>query len=297
MIGFDHIIMYQNDSTDGTDGILKELNRIGAVKYFYNRAKRGAHQIRAYKRAARQPEYLESDWAMALDIDEFLLVKAGAGKVQDLIAECPDSDCIYVQWKTFGNAGLIELENDLVIHRFRRSEAPKHGPNAFGTFKSLFRQSAFDHPGIHKPAQSGGSDGRRIKNGSGLDTAGFALKKCQCTDPGGMKLAQINHYIVRDVESFLLKNARGSAHQADRDLGRDYWRKRNRNHVVNDGMDVHVEATRREVDNLNRMSGGTLKRLTAEAYERHKDRVRDLMGGPARELYDYCVGDARTQQG
>ncbi len=61
MIGFDNIIVFQNDSDDGTDQILRLMQAQGLVRYFYNRAGPGKHQINAYFRGARQAEYLAAD--------------------------------------------------------------------------------------------------------------------------------------------------------------------------------------------------------------------------------------------
>lgn len=79
LVGFDNIIIFQNDSDDKTHEILTALDQAGVITYRYNRAKRGFHQINAYRRSARQGAYQASDWAMALDLDEFLVVKTGGG--------------------------------------------------------------------------------------------------------------------------------------------------------------------------------------------------------------------------
>ena len=103
MIGFDNIIIYQNDSDDFTDEILKLLRSMGVVKYFYNRAQRGRHQVRAYKRASRQLAYQEARRVMALDLDEFLVIHEGIGHLDDLFDVLPESDVVMVNWRRFGS--------------------------------------------------------------------------------------------------------------------------------------------------------------------------------------------------
>lgn len=49
----------------------------------------GQHQIRAYTRGATVPAYTEADWAMALDPDEFLVVRTGGGTLSALSLLCP----------------------------------------------------------------------------------------------------------------------------------------------------------------------------------------------------------------
>ncbi len=104
LCGFDRIQIFQNDSNDTTPRTLRALDQLGVIEFFQNRnAEPGAHQRRAYRRASRSAAYAESDWCMVLDCDEFLAVKTGGGKVQDLIEACPDdADAILVNWRVFG---------------------------------------------------------------------------------------------------------------------------------------------------------------------------------------------------
>ena len=82
---------------------------MGVIRYRYNKAKVGGHQVRAYKRSARQPEYLDADWVMALDLDEFLVINVGDGTLSDLFSAMPDGDQILVNWKLFGSSGQKKI--------------------------------------------------------------------------------------------------------------------------------------------------------------------------------------------
>ena len=53
LCGFSRIQIYQNDSNDMTVQILRTLERIGAIEFHNNRHNKGAHQMRAYRRASR----------------------------------------------------------------------------------------------------------------------------------------------------------------------------------------------------------------------------------------------------
>ena len=86
LCGFDRIQVYQNDSTDTTVRSLRTLDQLGVIEYFENRHKKGAHQMRAYRRAGRSEAFADADWCMALECNEFLTIHAGDGKVSDLIA-------------------------------------------------------------------------------------------------------------------------------------------------------------------------------------------------------------------
>ena len=150
VIGFTDIIVFQNDSTDFTHQILRQLQATGAIAYRYNSAVRGRHQVRAYKRATKLEEYLSSDWIMALDIDEFLHIRVGRGHLTDLVATAGDADQILVNWKRFGSGTQLRIIGGLVTRRFVLAEWCEPITTELRPFKTLFRRKAFDRPGIHK---------------------------------------------------------------------------------------------------------------------------------------------------
>lgn len=232
-IGFDEIILFQNDSTDGTDEILSLLQEHGIIQYLYNSAPAGKHQARAYKRSARQPAFMKADWVMALDLDEFLTIKTGQGHLKDFWKVFGDQDCVFVNWKLFGSNGATSLSNELVTQRFQLSEHDHWIARSPQAYKSIYRREIFGRPGIHKPPTLDiGDPSLKLTNGSAQARDAFKMRNFQCTDTDLRIHAQVNHYIVKDAQSFVLKNIRGSAHQAQRDIGQHYWLKRNKNQVV-----------------------------------------------------------------
>lgn len=104
LIGFDKIIIYQNDSTDLTEIILKELHNIGAITYFDNPAKIGRWQSKAYRRASKLKEFSDSDWVLALDTDEYLYIKTEERTVQSLTSLFQKFDAVLINWKRFGSS-------------------------------------------------------------------------------------------------------------------------------------------------------------------------------------------------
>jgi hypothetical protein len=294
MIGFDRIMVYQNDSDDLTDETLKVLDRIGAINYYYNRAGPGRHQVRAYKRASDKRAFREADWAIALDLDEFLHIKTGAGHLDDLFAAMPDTDMVLLNWRRFGNDGQTEITDDLVTQRFQRAEPSERIAHKLTPYKAIFRPSQFQRCGIHRPKTARVPlDQIRIGNGSGLPEAEFAWVKFRSTDPGCRKLAQINHYIVRDAASFVLKSSRGSAHQSDRRIEQDYWDRRNFNDEQDTGLALRGDEIRAAVAEMDAASGGELGTMRAEALDLHRKRFDGLMADPRfRDLYAFCQAGA-----
>ncbi len=292
LVGFDHIIMFQNDSDDGTGTILKVLAEHGFINYKYNNASPGKHQIRAYWRSVKQPEYLKADWIMALDLDEFLVVHTEEGTVKSLLSRLPkDADCVFISWKRFGSGRQVGIETGLVTERFVMSEKDGWIKKFPQPFKSLFRREKFLRPGIHRPLVDPDVKQEYVYvNGSGLGQDQFILRNFQCTDPQERRLAQINHYITRDPQSFVLKSHKGSAHQANRDVDRDYWRKRNKNQMTDLKIQKFGVALHQEMERMDNETGGKLRALTVNAVEHHRSRFHEIIKeNSMKELYEFCL--------
>lgn len=289
-VGFTDIILYQNDSDDLTHETMTLLQKIGAVRYFYNRAAAGTHQVRAYKRAAAQPDYQAADWAMALDLDEFLVVKTGEGRIADLLTAVPEADAIRLNWRIFGSGHHRHLSADLVTDRFRLV-GDSVGESRFQPYKTLFRQGLFLRPGIHRPLpRETGETGLRVANGSGLMLPDFRERNFNCTDPGAARLAQINHYMVRDLASFMLKTVRGSAHQAGRAIGRRYWVSRNQNHSRDDSAEPWLPRVRARMTELDAATRGELMDLRRRSICRHMARFWTMIEDrKLQTFHDFCL--------
>ncbi len=290
MIGFDNILIYQNDSDDYTDETLKIMRGLGIVKYFYNRADAGKHQVRAYKRASRQPEFRDARWTMALDLDEFLYIKTGNGRLSDLFRALPDSDVALINWRRFGNDGRVNIGKKLVTEQFLAAEPEARIESFFTPYKAIFRPNLFARCGIHQPADALVPEERIVTaNGSGLLEGEFERQRFRAKDPDRRALAQVNHYIVRDAASFVLKSHRGSAHQSNREINQSYWEKRNFNDEKDSGLSRQSPAIMAAMANLDAMSGGALGDLRHKALRLHRQRFLDLIKEPDyKELYEYC---------
>ncbi len=261
LCGFDRIQIYQNDSTDSTVQTLRQLDRIGAIEFHNNRHNKGAHQMRAYRRASRSDAYRDSTWCMTLDGDEFLNVSVGDKTVQALIDACPDAaSTILVHWRIFGSGHQRELSGKLVSERFTRAEPADNVRNTLTPFKSLFRTDAFRRPGIHLPRDPKTEDAV-ICNASGLTEDAFTRKNWRAMDPEGRRFAQINHYMLRDLPSFLLKHARGSANAPHRDVGLNYWRKHDRNEEEDTSLASRAFEIWAEMKRLDKAADGKLLRM------------------------------------
>ena len=293
MIGFTDIVVFQNNSFDTTEKTLHALSEMGVIRYFNNNFRkpglRAAFQNRAYRRAARLPDYAAARWCMALDGDEFLRVNTGQGRVQDLIAAVEDADEVRLNWRVFGSSHLRELDNRMVTERFTLANEitlPARHPMPV---KTLFRTDRYELPGIHMPKRPATGD-RIIRNGSGRRIEEVTVRGFQVTDPDPYRLAQVNHYMVKDSDSFLMKSARGSSSHPDRAIALDYWKKRNVNHQQDRTLASLADAIRSELRQLDRASGGLLGRLRNRSLRLWQDRIGQIKAQPAmRALWEELV--------
>ena len=279
LCGFDRIQVYQNDSTDTTVQTLRILDRLGIIEFHQNKQGGDAFQVRAYRRAARSEAYAAADWCMVLDGDELLNVKVGDNRVQDLIGACPEAaETIIVNWRIFGSGGDREARHDLVSEQFTRAEAKTDIVERLTAFKPLFRARSFRKPGIHLPRDPvGGSEGKVLCNASGLMEGEFRRKNWRSCDPGMRRFAQVNHYMLRDLASFLVKHAGGSANAPHRDVGLAYWRTYNRNDALVTSLADRAPAIRAEMQRLNELSDGRLTQLRARAVRQHRLKVEEML--------------------
>ncbi|MBQ1203157.1 MAG: glycosyltransferase family 92 protein, partial [Loktanella sp.] len=254
----------------------------------------GRHQVNAYKRATRMKEYQGADWVMALDLDEFLVIHCGNHTLPDIIAHMPDFDCAHVNWLHFGHSGHLSPPEGLVTEHFTKCADRSLLANGLEPFKTLFRNEAYSRPGIHVPRGAKlPPEKLKVVNGSGLKKGEFALKNFRCTDPALRRFAQVNHYIVRDASSYILKSAKGSAHQANREIGKKYWKKRNKNTSESFDLATRAEFLKDAMREMDEITGGRLAKLSEVARRRHAMAIRQALTNDwAKDLYDYCVRTA-----
>lgn len=139
VLGFDAIHVASNDCSDGTDLLLDALAAQGAITHLPNRLKPGERpQRRAYEKMREAFDTDRADWIMALDVDEFLFVNVGAGRVGDLTALAgPEVDVISLSALSFGTSENEAWQPGRVTEQFTRRLPEKARQNA--PVKSLSR--------------------------------------------------------------------------------------------------------------------------------------------------------------
>lgn len=236
-VGFTDFAVFSNDCQDGTDKMLDRLAGLGWLTHIRNDGpydRRGV-QFTALQRAAERDILRDADWILALDIDEYVNIHAGDGTLPALLAALPEADAITLTWRLFGNADIVRYADAPVTQTFTRC-APEilHWPWRAAMFKTLYRNDGtYARPGVHRPRSP---DPARLKTVRWFDAQGRELDAQFRTrrlfsnyGQPNYALAQLNHYALGAMESFVLKADRGRAVHGDHMLDVDYWVERNFN--------------------------------------------------------------------
>ena len=234
-VGFDDFVVFSNDCTDGTDAMLDRLQAMGWLTHQPNPGpyEKGGIQFTAMKAAAKLAQVRAADWILPLDVDEFVNIHTGDGTLSALHAALPDATAITLTWRLFGNGGVVRYADTPVTETFAKA-APEvlYWPWRASMFKTLYaNDGTYRKPGIHRPRDP---DASRLDAARWYDSHGRALdaqfKTRRIFSNFGQPnygLAQINHYPLGAMESYVLKADRGRAVHSDDLLGLDYWVERN----------------------------------------------------------------------
>jgi glycosyltransferase involved in cell wall biosynthesis len=234
VIGFDRVLVYDNGSTDSTPEIVRQIAaQDPSIEYRAWPDKPGARpQITAYADAISKPE---TDWIAFFDTDEFLVLHKHP-TVNAYLASIPaDVSAIAVNWLIFGSNGRVEAGDGLVMNRFTKCAIPNYPKNAF--CKSIVRPQNVNvmlaHTASLKAGRYSDASGNPVDivNGAKTDHIDFAT-------------VQLNHYLLKSQEEFLLKKSRGNSARAPEEKDKwtgitdqeHYWAAHDTNH--RDNFDV-----------------------------------------------------------
>lgn len=261
MLGFTDIVIVTNDCTDHSPELLDLLQDAGWLTHLRHEVP-DRQQITARKLAAAKelPQVAGADWVLVCDVDEFLVIHRGAGRIGDLIPEGADFLGMAINWKVFGTSGQTHYADGLVHRQFTRA-ASSADPTSTWIKCIHAHPDWFRKLGEHGPkrllprhARRWGAPGLRW-----VDTAGKTLDEWQ---PDGDYLrrmlhgrqdhsaAQMNHYMIRSEESFALKKGSLSP-VAGKDRYTDgFYERYNRNDVPDESAlrqaaafdPIHAEA-------------------------------------------------------
>ena len=283
VIGVDNFLIYTNDCSDGTDTLLEALAKEGIVEHRANpyRTSGGVPQHAAFRAAEREKIVRNASWLLALDVDEYINIHVGEGRLDDLMTAVPDANVISMPWRLFGSGDRIEFDERPVTQQFTHC-APEYSPRphqAWG-FKTLYRNAGlFKRLGVHRPRGLVPTtrDDLSWVDGSGrpmpvtLWQSGWRMTEA-CW---GYDLVTLNHYAVRSAKGFLVKRDRGRVNHVGRDQGLAYWFRMNHNASQDRTIDRYQARAAEERKRLEAIPNVAEAQASAASW--HRKRISELL--------------------
>jgi len=299
LIGVTDFLIYTNDCTDGTVTLLDALAASGIVQRVDNPAKEGqAFQMVALKAAPSERVVKSADWIYVCDVDEFLDIRVGAGRIEDLVTLCGDPHAISVTMRMMANGGIAHYQDRPVIDQFTRSHDPEQWVHHTAIeVKTLTRA---DFPlkffGAHRPFVKAGHDRGQSPviwtDGSGRQVPDAFIdvttnrRKHRFPAKGASNFASLNHYTLRSLDSYLVKSERGDVNRAFRAFQTDYWMARNDDSFSETRLQRRVPELLVEMEKLFNLPG--VRTAHKDCVSVHKQTAERLKRTPE-------YGDLRKQ--
>lgn len=283
-LGFDNILVCTNDCEDPTVEILLRLQELGLVTHHQTEIwKRAGIQRSALRQAWKRYDIVnQADWVFVCDADEYLNIHMGDGSARALVAGSgADIDAISVPWRIFGAQGIAAFVDIPVTQQFRLAEAPWDPVShpATGKFGKtiLTNLSRLKRLGVHVPyyADDYAPQARIVRPGG----SPYVGHRQHPISPPSFAYAQVNHYITRSLDSFLIKKARGRVNHSENEMGIDYWQRWNRNIDADYSIDRYHEESARFAAGLK--ADPVLGALHAQAVEWYHQKAAALRADPA----------------
>lgn len=289
VIGVSDFLFYSNDCTDATDLLLDRLQDHGLVRHLPNPAEGRNYQMEALKDAMAQDVVRRADWLWIADVDEFLNIQAGDGTIPELIAACGNPACISVTFQFFANCDVENYEDRPVITQFPRSHNPDIWTDQTAQeVKSLIRRDfPVQYYGAHRPffrprlapgkrpAWTDAS-GRPVPESFLLASNKRRIRKFPAQ--GARKYATLNHYALRSLDSYLVKNDRGDVNREHRNFDTAYWCERNDDSHADTSILRYLPRLEAEIARLKALPD--IADLHALAVARHRETLARLMADP-----------------
>lgn len=295
-IGVQDFLVYTNDCSDGTDTMLDLLQAKGIVQHRQNPYVPGGElkpQHAALQAAESEPLIQNADWAICMDVDEYINVKLGDGRLPTLYAAMqaadPGANMISLTWRLFGNADVHGFEDRFITQQFDRCapEVMRKPHQAWG-FKTLFRNiDLYKKLGVHRPKGLKPDLWDEVKwlNGSGKPMPQAMLRNGwrSTMETYGYDWVQLNHYAVRSAESFLVKRDRGRVNHVDRDQGLHYWFRMNHNVEQEGSIMARLPLLQAEWDRL--LADPEIRAAHEAAVIAHRAKIAELRATPNYEAF------------
>lgn len=298
-LGVTDIVVFTNDCSDGTDRLLDRLDQMGELVHLPNPAvvaKSTAFQPVALAYAERLPTLRRADFFISMDVDEFINVKAGEGRLGDLFAATGPFDVLSMTELNHGANGREHFERGWIKDQF-----PLHQTLTPGKFrsrrgvKSIVRLSdRVTKLRNHRPDIDTLPTPPVWLDGSGRPLASLATDAAEngLDSRGTYDLVTLNHFALRSLDSYLVKMFRGDVVKSGRRVSQMYWRTRNRNEESASAFGLH-DAAARAYHAARYESDPALMALHEDCCAAHVARIAEIVDLPEfRERREWALQEA-----
>jgi hypothetical protein len=196
-IGFDHLVLYDNDSSDGGAELIRSSWAADTATVIHWPDRPG--QLSAYRHFIHNFA-AGFEWAAFIDLDEFLLPLHG-GSIAEMLRSWPEFSAVLVHWRVFGPSGWSDPPDGLVIENYHLRSADDMPVNCH--VKSIVRcADLVDVTTNPHEFQVKG----RVCDTLGREVSNIAIQPTPCHAN-----LVVNHYITRSRHDWMAKIRRGSA--------------------------------------------------------------------------------------
>jgi len=296
-IGIQDIVIFTNDCSDGTVEILERLQALGHLRHLPNPALATGSAYFQPMALAYTPylsEFERADFYISMDVDEFINIRAGSGRMADLLAATGPFDALSMSELNHGSNFVEHFEPGLMMEQF-----PRHQREAPGKFrarrgvKTIARLgSKIQHIRNHRPDMRHDAGDVTWLDGSGrpLGTLHADASENGVDCRGTYDLVALDHFALRSIGSFLVKMARGDVVVEGKSVSRRYWRMRDRDSDLTSTFERQWPAFQALYDAL--MGDAELADLHQKSCDWHKKRAEELLQLPDfRDRRDWIIAE------
>lgn len=232
LIGVSRFYVYDNDSTDNIENILKSYIDSGVV--VLTKIHGTGQQLIAYNDAVKKSKN-EVQWLAVLDADEFIQ-NLTDDSLLDILRKRRQV-AMLIGWMIFGSNNQTEKQKGLVIERFTR-----HAREDFiADYKMILNPRKVLRWRSPHYAQMLGV----IRDENGKVVHSYPYQTLEQALPASKKIVRINHYYSKSLAEFIVKSKRGYADSfggksTRKDRSRSDFDDHDRNEIEDESMKKYV---------------------------------------------------------
>lgn len=295
-VGVTDFVIFTNDCSDGSDRLLDRLDAMGEVRHLPNPALAAGstfYQPLALSFAQMMREFREADFFLSIDVDEFVNVRAGAGRFSDLFEATGPFDVLSISEINHGANQQEHFKRGWIKDQFPAHQSDRPGKlRSRRGVKSIVRLSErVERIRNHRPDLAEAGFPALWLDGSGryLESLQADRSENGIDVRGTYDLVALDHFALRSLDSYLMKMYRGDVVVADKKVSRAYWRTRNRNDVTSSTFE-RLDPAARECHRARFEGDAELMALHEACCAAHDARIAELVKQPEfKERRDWAL--------